>query len=76
MALMLKDFNIIPDYVSPKVLAETFKPMSKGQPLDYSGFVECLLRCGYRSKLVQDGEGGSSVDPSIARQLLDLLKMK
>jgi hypothetical protein len=53
MALMLKDFSISPEYISPKVLADTFKPLSKGQPLDFPSFVECLTKCSYRSKLLK-----------------------
>lgn len=56
MALMLKDFEISPEYITPKVLADTFKPISRGQPLDLASFVECLVKCGYRSSLVKEGE--------------------
>lgn len=38
MALIFKDFKISPEYIFPKTLAETYKSISKGQPLDYDGF--------------------------------------
>lgn len=47
---MLKDFHISPELVYPKTLSETYKSISKGQTLDYEGFVECLVKCGYKSQ--------------------------
>jgi len=33
IALMMKNFKISPDYLSPKTIVETFKAHGKGEPL-------------------------------------------
>lgn len=51
---MLKDFKVSPEYILPKTLSDTYKSVSKGQSLDFSGFIECLAKCTFRSaKLVE-----------------------
>lgn len=55
MALIFKDFKVSPDYILPKTLADTYKSISKGQPLDYDGFLECIAKCSYKSpKLLKE----------------------
>lgn len=48
-ALLLKDFKIVPEMIGPKVLADTYKNISRGQPLEFSGFVECLAKLAFKS---------------------------
>ena len=56
---MFKDFFVSPEYILPKTLSDTYKAISKGQALDYSGFIECLAKCAYKSsKLAAQSESG------------------
>ena len=51
---ILKDFEITPEYVYPKSIPEVYKSVSKGQMIDYNGFVEILTKLAFRSEKVKE----------------------
>ena len=38
LSQLLRDFDVCNDYVSPKLIADTFKNVTKGQFLNLNGF--------------------------------------
>lgn len=49
IALMMKNFKISPDYLSPKTIVETFKAHGKGEPLSIDQFKKLLIKFCYKS---------------------------
>ena len=39
MALLLRDFQISPEFILPKTIADVYKSTGKGQPLDFDTFI-------------------------------------
>ena len=50
LALMLRDFELSPDLIMPKTIAEVYKSVGKGQALDQKGFNEAIVKMAYRSE--------------------------
>ena len=51
---ILKDFDITPEYVYPKSIPEVYKGVSKGQMIDFNGFVEILTKLAFKSEKVRE----------------------
>ena len=54
MALLLRDFQISPEFILPKTIADVYKSTGKGQPLDFDTFIQCLTKCAYKSSKLQE----------------------
>ena len=54
LSQLLRDFNVCNDYVSPKLMADTFKGVTKGQFLNLSNFEECLAKLSIKSALIEE----------------------
>lgn len=49
IALMMKNFKISPEYLSPKLISETFKVHGKGDSLSMDDFKQLLVKYCYKS---------------------------
>ena len=49
LAQLLKDFEVCHEYVSPKLIADTFKQVTKGQFVNLNGFKECITKLSFKS---------------------------
>jgi hypothetical protein len=74
IALLMKNFNVSPEYLSPKIISETYKVHSKGEALTIDEFKNLLVKYCYKSEKLKEetkAQTGKEFEPEQLRNFLE-----